>query len=274
MVLASEERCQHLEDERPRCLPPSTLADLGIAENDPAARAEIEKVLSAAVDAGAKDGAPSGSYAPPSPVAAVAEWRLGCAALEAGEAEAARRRFERAASAVPGARLFPLSAALALVALGRHEEARDRLAALAPSWGDDPRYAIAMGRLAASRGDLPGAQEALRAAAEGGDPEAAERCYSALLWGGRWREARELAMARARALRAGPAPAAWLERAADAALQLRDLAEARDLYEEAGRASPRPASIVLKLSDVAFLLHDTEAERRYRERYYGTLEER
>ena len=58
------------------------------------------------------------------------------------------------------------------------------------------------------------------------------------------------------------------------ALHLRDLGEARALYDEAWAAAPPRASAVLKLSDVAFLLHDLESERRYRERYYGTLEER
>jgi hypothetical protein len=32
-------------------------------------------------------------------------------------------------------------------------------------------------------------------------------------------------------------------------------------------------SLILKLSDVAFLSQDVESERRYRERYYGSLNE-
>jgi hypothetical protein len=65
----------------------------------------------------------------------------------------------------------------------------------------------------------------------------------------------------------------WLERAGDAAFQLGDAREARELYEEGARSAPDQASLFLKLADAAFVLEDVESERRYRERYYGTLRE-
>jgi len=65
----------------------------------------------------------------------------------------------------------------------------------------------------------------------------------------------------------------WLERAGDAAFQLGDAREAREVYEEAARSAPDQGSLFLKLADAAFLLEDVESERKYRERYYGTLRE-
>jgi hypothetical protein len=119
----------------------------------------------------------------------------------------------------------------------------------------------------------PAAREAARAAAEAGDAAAGERYYLALLWDGRWSEAHEWALASAHRQPAGSAAAAgWLERAGDAAFRLRALAEAKELYEAAAAVDERP-SLILKLSDVAFLSQDVEGERRYRERYYGSLTE-
>jgi hypothetical protein len=39
------------------------------------------------------------------------------------------------------------------------------------------------------------------------------------------------------------------------------------------RRPPPSFAADLKLSDAAFVLEDVESERRYRERYYGTLSE-
>jgi len=128
-------------------------------------------------------------------------------------------------------------------------------------------------RLAVARGDVAGALESLRPAAEAGEATAAERYYSALLWDRRWREASDFALAAAHRPTAAHPAADWLERAGDAAFQLGDAREARERYEEAARSAPDQASLFLKLSDAAFVLQDLESERRYRERYYGTLRE-
>jgi hypothetical protein len=253
------------EDARPRCLPPVSLADLGVEPRDAGA---LDGILGSAAP-GTAAVAPNASAG----VRAAAEWRAGCAALEEGEAAAALRRFDRAAGLAPGGRLYGLSGALALIALGRQAQAEERLSAVRGAWADDARYAVVAAMLAGARGDLPAAREAVRSAAEAGDAAAAERYYLSLLWEGRSQEAREWALAAARRTAPGSAAAAeWLERAGDAAFRLRALAETTELYETAAAVGERP-SLILKLSDVAFLAGDVEAERRYRERYYGSLTE-
>ena len=262
------------QDAQPRCLPGASLVDLGLDPHDVAGRgvlAAIEDVLASAAR-GDWRATTADKASAVGGVRAAAEWRRGCLALEEGDAATALERFDRAAGLAPRGRIYSLSAALALVALGRHEAAEDRLAKVAGDWTDDPRFAIVSARLASARGDTAGARETLRAAAEAGDRSAAERYYSALLWDGRWREAGELATAWARGTAAPRERAAWLERAGDAAFHLGEIAVSRDLYEEAGRAAPGEAQVFLKLADVAFVLQDLDAERRYRERYFGTLE--
>ena len=251
------------EDARPACLPPVSLADFGVQGQDAGA---LDGVLSEKTAAAAVSAASAG-------VRAAAEWRQGCAALDQRQPAVALAHFDRAATLAPGARLYRLSGALALIALGRPAEAEERLAATRSAWPDDARFAVVAAMAAGARGDLPAAREAVRAAAEAGDAAAAERYYLALLWDGRWREAHEWALISARRAPEGNAAAAeWRERAGDAAFRLRSLEEAKELYESAAAAAERP-SLILKLSDVAFLAGDVEAERRYRERYYGSLTE-
>ncbi|HUG53511.1 MAG TPA: hypothetical protein VMR21_07915 [Vicinamibacteria bacterium] len=262
------------QEEEPRCLPSTSLDEFGLTAAESASQRTLRLLEDVLTSAGRGDwrGALSGEDAPGRAVEAAARWRIGCAALGSGQAEAAFEHFEQAALLSPGGRIYRLSAALALLAAGRLREAEDRLEAIAPLWGDDPRYAIAFARLAAARGDGTGAREALRRAAEAGDPAATAAYYSALLWEGRWHDARDWAMEQVRLSVKGAEKAGWLERAGDAAFHMKETAEAKDLYDEAWAASPR-ASVVLKLSDVAFALGDLDSERRYRERYYGSLED-
>ena len=263
------------QDEKVRCLPAVSLPDFGIAWSGPLGARGITLLEEAL-----RSGSPGdrGSTLPADDargrvVGAAAQWREGCAALERGDAATALDRFERAAATAPEGRIYGLSAVLALLAAGRPAEADERLAGIASEWADDARFAIVTARLAVARGDVGGALETLRPAAEAGDATAAERYYSALLWDRRWREAGDFAVAAARRPRAAHTTADWLERAGDAAFQLGDAREARELYEEAARSAPDQASLFLKLSDAAFVLEDVESERRYRERYYGTLRE-
>ena len=263
------------QDEKVRCLPAVALRDFGIAWTDPLGARGIT-LLEEALRSGSQ--ADRGGALPADDtrgrvVGAAAQWREGCAALERGDGATARERFERAAASAPEGRIYGLSAVLALLAAGRPAEADERLSQIASEWAEDARYAIVTARLAVARGDLAGAQETLRPAAEAGDAAAAERYYSVLLWDRRWREAKEFAAAAARRPTAAHTTADWLERAGDAAFQLGDAREARELYEEAARSAPDQASLFLKLSDAAFVLEDVESERRYRERYYGTLNE-
>jgi len=262
------------QDEKARCLPAVSLDEIGMdasASLGPRGLALLEAVLrGAATD-------DSAALLPPEDarrrlLRAAGQWREGCTALDQGDAATALERFESAAAAAPAGRIHALSAALALVVLGRLSEASDRLDAIAADWGDDARFAIVSARLAAARGDLATAQATLRPAAERGDPAAALRLYSLLSWDRQWREAGELATTQARRA-SGAAAAAWLERAGDAWFLQGDAAVARDLYEAAIPRAPDPSPVFLKLSDAAFVLGDLEVERRYRERYYGSLKE-
>jgi hypothetical protein len=263
------------QDEKVRCLPAVSLRDFGIEWSGPLGARGITLLEEALRSGGQGDrgGALPAEDARGRVVAAAAQWREGCAALESGDAPTGLDRFARAAASAPEGRIYGLSAVLALLAAGRAAEADERLGAIAPEWTDDPRFAIVAARLAVARGDAAGALETLRPTAEAGDATAAERYYSVLFWDRRWREARDFAVAAARHPTAAHTAADWLERAGDAAFQLGDAREARELYEEGARSAPDQASLFLKLSDAAFVLEDVEAERRYRERYYGTLRE-
>jgi len=260
------------QEDKVRCLPATSLDDLGVGPADGLGTRGLAMLEGALRASGAEDAAAS---LPPEdarrrPLSAVAQWREGCRALEREDAATALERFEQAAAAAPAGRIHGLEAALALVALGRLPEAADRMEAIAAEWGDDPRFAIVSARLAVARGDLATAAATLRPAAERGDVVSAERLYSLLLWDGQWREAGELAAAQARRS-TGAASAAWLERGGDAAFEQGEAAVARELYEAAAQRAPDQPSLFLKLSDVAFVLKDVDAERTYRERYYGSL---
>src|SRR6185503_4599163 len=238
------------QDEKVRCLPAMSLRDFGISWSGPLGARGLA-LLEDALRSGSSDeaGRLPADDARGRVVRAAAQWREGCAALERGDATTALDRFEGAAVSAPEGRLYGLSAVLALLAAGRAPEAAERLDAMASEWADDPRLAIVTARVALARGDVAGALEGLRPAAEAGDQAAAERYYPALVWDRRWREARDFAMAAARRPHAAPAAADWLERAGDAAFQLGDAREARETYEEAARAAPDQASLFLKLAD-------------------------
>jgi tetratricopeptide (TPR) repeat protein len=216
-------------------------------------------------------------------------WSEGCAALERGDASLALARFDAAAEAAPEGRLFPLSAALALAALERIEEADDRLALLW-EWRSEPRYAVASAWVGLARPDLDRALEALRDPARealdedarpGGDDsvlaQLTEQYYYVLLWKEAYDDAQDYALRMdERSGRAGVPGAFWTVRAADASFYRRDTALARELYERALGAEKDNGAlceIYLKLADLAYLAGDHATERRLREHYYGRLEE-
>ncbi len=259
---------------RPRCLPAIDVGDFGL---DAAALPALVQAGLIGSLADALEGKAARPSADPQ-LQALALWGEGCRALENGAAAAALARFGRARGLAPGARIHELSAALALVALGRAAEAVERLAVVRPNWGDDARHAAAVAIAGTALGDLARAEEALRAPAEAeptADSRAAavsERYYDVLVWNDRLELARDHALRQA-ARAGGPAPC-WLARAGDAALRLRDLREARLHYERALAASPELGWLVLTLADVAHLEGDREGERRLREKIYGSLQGR
>ena len=72
-----------------------------------------------------------------------------------------------------------------------------------------------------------------------------------------------------------PEPAAVrLERQGDEAFRVRDLLEAKWLYEEALKTAESRAVLLLKLSDVSFLMGDLAAEKALREKIFGSLDPR
>ncbi|HKZ31212.1 MAG TPA: tetratricopeptide repeat protein [Vicinamibacteria bacterium] len=286
---------QRLLRERPRCLPATSPEDFGLAPSD----------LQALVAAGFGESLQRLIAAPdaPSPrlpsergperwrrvLEAAFAWNEGCSALERGNASLAHARFAAAAEAAPEGPLFSLSAALALAALGRIEEADDRLA-LVSEWRHEPRYAVASAYVGLARRDLERALEWLRDPAAraldrevpsgGEEPVAAlvtEQYYYVLLWKGAYDDARDYALRAAeRSGRARLPTAPWTARAADASFYGRDTREARELYESALAEETDWAAqreIYLKLADLAFLAGDLTRERRLREHYYGQLRE-
>ena len=277
--------------ERPRCLPPLDPEDLGFTPDD---LAEVQAAgLSDAVtqlmtgDGASRPASPERGGEPWRRVLDAAyAWGEGCTALEAGDAAKALLHFERAADEVPGGRLFRLSAALALAALKRIDEADERLALLS-EWRNDPRYAVASAYVGLARGDLDRALEWLRdPAVETVERETqarevgalvTEQYYYVLLWKGAFDDARDYALRMAeRASRVGRGAGTWRVRAADASFYRRDVAEARELYRTALRGERDYGAlreIYLRLADLAFLDGDLGEERRLREHYYGALGE-
>ena len=304
--------------ERPRCLPPSGPEDVGLRAADLAELAgagllhAAERLLAGeAVDLPALVQGSEGQWR--GRLMAMGEWADGCRALEAGDVAGALPRLLRAAGAVPEARLYGLSAVIALAALRRFAEADERLVGLADG-SDDPRYAVVAAYVGVARGDLDRAEGWLRdPAARVLDREAnpflrlfgeglrsgvlealrremgesfrerleetvvAEQYYYVQLWKGRADVGRDYALRMAERLgRAGLPARVWTERAGDASFFGRDLPEARELYEQAitGETDHRALmALYLKLADLAYLAGDLETERRFREHYYGRLTE-
>jgi hypothetical protein len=202
------------------------------------------------------------------------KWSEGCAALDRGDARGALARFQAASREASDGRIYGLSNALALVALGRPAEADERLALDRSAWGGDVRYAVALAMVGTARGDLDRAETWLRdpaeaAVARGGsdllrrlragavtaellailkrtfpsawrdhltDAQVSEQYYYVLLWKSRPDAARDYALRMADRFKALSLGAAdWMERAGDAAFYGRDVQAAKASYDEAMR---------------------------------------
>jgi tetratricopeptide (TPR) repeat protein len=284
---------QRLLRERPRCLPALGPEDLGFDADDLEAlsRAGFSDALQRLLEGtpGPRVSSEQGPEHWRRVLAAAAGWSEGCAALERGDGVQALDRFTAAADEVPGGPLYPLSAALALAALKRIDEADERLV-LASELRHDARYAVASAYVGLARKDLARALEWLREPAaraldrdarpSGAEPVEAlvtEQYYYVMLWKAEYDDARDYALRMAdRARRARLAAAAWTVRAADASFYRRDNAEARELYEsalEGERDWGALREIYLKLADLAYLDGDSASERQLREHYYGSLHE-
>jgi tetratricopeptide (TPR) repeat protein len=284
---------QRLLRERPRCLPATGPEDFGLDPDDLAALTAAgfsDSLRELLEPPGPERGRVSSERGPERwrrALEAAAVWGEGCSALDEGDAARALARFTRAAEAVPEAGLYSLSAALALAALKRIEEADARLG-LVSDWRDDARYAVASAYVGLARRDLDRALDWLRdpaARAADGDPRSedagsvealvCEQYYYVLIWKGAYDDASDYALRMAeRSARVRLARAPWTVRAADACFYRREMELARELYEtalEEERDWAALREIYLKLADLAFLAGDHAGERRLREHYYGTL---
>jgi tetratricopeptide (TPR) repeat protein len=211
---------------------------------------------------------------------AAAEWREGCAALATGDSARALGRFESAFARSRG-RMYSLSSALALAALGRFVDADQVLVETSPEWTGDGRYTLALAIVGAARGDLARSAQLLRKPAEdvpAGDCEAlewrmlSEEYFAALLLNGFTDAAGAYADRMIEHLEKGGRPsAAWLERRGDAAFFVADWATAIRHYE---RSAPVSAGALLKLADVYLKLGDLAKEKALRERIFGSLDAR
>jgi len=239
---------------------------------------------------------------------AMALWGRGCAPGCRGAC--ALPLFEKAASAVPEAKMYAISRVLALAAEMRWEEADALFASSYPDWRGDPRFPAVSALLGMARGDPDEVERSLATASDAepapadnpvlrrlwtGDLDqalvrdlqaafpntwgehlesalASEHRYYVLLWQQSYEAARAVADRMVARLRGLGLPAgAWLERRGDALFWLGDVSSARESYEEALKGLANPAPVYGKLSDVYFSLGDIEGERRYREKVYGSL---
>jgi tetratricopeptide (TPR) repeat protein len=212
---------------------------------------------------------------------ALARFAEGCRALEQGDPDGAVALLEEAATTAPGARLYPVAIALALLAAGREPEAAARWQEISGPWTRDSRHPAWAARFAQARGDSRDADDWLARAADGARSAgvvpaelaaAAAEHYFRLFDRERYADAERLALAMAeRADDPAGARSEWLERAADCAVFANDLERAVRRYEQALEQTPDRASLLLKLSDLAHVRGELPAERRYREQVYGTL---
>jgi len=267
------------QSARPRCLPGAGPEDFGLTsqETGEIARAGAMDLLGALATGEPVIRAtlpPALQGAARRKLDATFKWSEGCAALDRGDARGALARFQAASREASDGRIYGLSNALALVALGRPAEADERLALDRSAWGGDVRYAVALAMVGTARGDLDRAETWLRdpaeaAVARGGsdllrrlragavtaellailkrtfpsawrdhltDAQVSEQYYYVLLWKSRPDAARDYALRMADRFKALSLGAAdWMERAGDAAFYGRDVQAAKASYDEAMR---------------------------------------
>ena len=265
------------ESARPRCLPADP-EDFGLTSQD---RTELLEAGAMDLLASLATGEPS-TLALPSTLTgearrrldAARSWSRGCAALERGDAQAALAQFESAAATASEGRVYGLSTALALVALGRAAEADEVLALGRTAWDGDARYAVALAMAGTARGDLERAlmwlhDPAETAVSKGGSPllrrlrdtalsaagladlkrafpsdwrehlsdtQVSEQYFYVLLWRAEPEAARDYALRMVgRFQTLALGSAEWMERAGDAAFYGKDVQAAKTSYDEAMR---------------------------------------
>lgn len=270
---------------RPQCLPFSEPRDLGVDASDMAAfrsAGALERFEKLATGPGPSSlFRPDGLSGRPAELfEAAAEWREGCRALSRAEPARALARFESAFTRSRG-RMYRLSAALALAALGRAVDADEALSETAPEWASDTRFTLALAIVGAARGDLARSEELLRRPAEDLRAESCEAMESrmlseeyfvALLLNGFTDAAARYADGMIERLeKSGRSAAEWSEKRGDAAFFAGDWTTALRLYERIADTCP---GALLKMADVYLKLGDLAKEKVLRERIYGSLDVR
>ena len=155
---------QRIARKTPQCVPTTGFSDFGIGSEELEQAAaggllkHLEQVLQAtgeAITPGLIDDLPDESK-----LHAVARWRRGCYLLEQHEAEQALDYFRQAEAAVPEGKIYNLSAALALAAMGEFARADIRIATAYGLWYGDERFAAAQAMIGLARND-PGSSESV-----------------------------------------------------------------------------------------------------------------
>ena len=258
--------------QAPQCVPTTGFSDFGIGNVElEQAKAsgllkQLEQVLQApgrAITPGLIDDLPADPK-----LRAVARWRRGCYLLEKHETDLALEYFREAEEVVPEGKIYNLSSALALAALGEFSQADLRIAAAYGTWYGDERLAAAQAMIGLAREDhwtsetvLQQAIELLPSLADSGvEPWASspdsellrllqkhypddwdrflrarlllEQYYFLLLWRDAHAEALEFAQQVARHLEQKTGSAGvWYEFMGNAAFLMGDYEQALDNYE-------------------------------------------
>ena len=141
----------------PQCVPTTGFSDFGIS-NDELQQADdsgllkhLEQVLQergSAIMPGLIDELPAVAK-----LQAVARWRRGCYLLEQREPEQALDYFRQAEAAVPEGKIYKLSSALALAAMGKFSQVDVRIATAYGLWYGDERFAAAQAMIGLARDD-------------------------------------------------------------------------------------------------------------------------
>ncbi len=280
---------EHYRDLPPRleCPPGILPEDLGLTGSRLTALRSSGRLddLARALAGPPSNGLPiaEGVLGDPTVRAAVA-WRSGCQQLAQGDFASALALLDSAAEELPGP-LVGAARALALVGMGRTNEATAVLETLPAWWREDPRYGLLLARIGAhdgaldqawrwlerSRGDEPAVDRRSDTEARGStdlERVAREAFYLTML-GGDFERAFELAGTAAESPEPTWDTSRWRELAGDASFAAGRWDEAERWYRS---SAPAPTTrLLLKLADVAWKRGDRRRERQLREAIYGSL---
>lgn len=159
---------KHLQRDRrsyPQCIPTTGLEDFAIDTTDLAgwqSQEQFGHLQTLLRKRSALSDAWVDSLDGDARLQAIGWWRLGCRALDAKDPDKALGYFMAAEAAVPGARMYSLSAALALAALSQFDDVDARIASAYGLWSDDDRFAAAQAMIGLAREELWQSEQVLQ----------------------------------------------------------------------------------------------------------------